>query len=74
MKDYTKTKIWANEIADISSTIDSTKEFYKTRINALSEEGDANSKYDSEILEELQERITCLEWAIKIINAPFKIK
>ena len=80
MKDYKCTKIWINEISEISETIDSMIESRKHWLQSSKEEI-ANIEADKEQIptwrfeqvEEWQEKIKALEWALNQINAPFKI-
>lgn len=76
MKDYIKTKIWTNEIASMSTDFDFQIEYYQRDIERYKETiaNDGESEYCNEQIAELNERITCREWAMKLINAPFKIK
>lgn len=73
MKDYEVTKIWAKEVAQTCSLIDSIINDKKDRINHL-EEFEEKDKWTNEEIQELQESIKCLEWQIKQLTCPFKIK
>lgn len=76
MKDYIKAKIWANEIASMSTDLDLQIEYYQRDIDRYKKtiETDGESEYYNEMIAELYEKIECREWALKTINAPFKIK
>lgn len=80
MKEYQITKIWANAIADISQDIDSRCDWLKTQLeeqNKAYKEAEKDSRekeWAKESIEDLQEKIKAYEWALNILNAPFKIK
>ena len=78
MKDFQINKIWANTIADISESIDSTIEYLKRELKSeidvdTSEMTDVEKHWRTERIEEVQEKIKADEWALNLINAPFKI-
>ena len=78
MKDYTITKIWANEISNISEIVDRDIEYKKNaiqqrKLDFANKEPDSNSDWELEQIEEYEEEIKALEWILNTINAPFKI-
>ena len=78
MKDYMIIKTWANVIADISESIDNTAEYLKRELKDeidvdTSEMNDSEKRWRAERIEELQEKIKAHEWALNMINSPFKI-
>ena len=79
MKDYKITKIWANTISDISEDIDSRITYLKDKIQSekldiANKEPDHTTDWMFENIEESEEKLKAYEWALNLINAPFKIK
>ena len=78
MKDYRITKIRACEISALCEIIESRIESKQNRIetykNQLKEIEDKKGDWRCESIEEAKEEIKALEWALNLLNAPFKIK
>lgn len=71
MKDYEITKIWADEIAQISKRIDNYIDSYKESSESYK---NSDKQHEQEWAEEYEQRIKCCEWILSQINIPFKIK
>ena len=71
MKEYEITKIWADEIANISNRIDSYIDSYKESAESYK---DSEKDHAQKWCEEYKQRILCAEWVLTQINIPMKFK
>lgn len=71
MKDYEITKIWADEIAQISKRINNYIDSYKESSESYK---NSDTQHEKDWGEEYEQRIECCEWILNQINIPLKIK